>query len=74
MSEGYVPYNGEKQSAKVLSGFDRGPFYAKPNVAPAMDFKEGYPASVDEAMDYMKTPPQKPFDPWVYKRPNASMR
>ena len=74
MAEGYVPYNGEKQAAKVLSGFGEGPFFKKANVAPTMDFVDGYPESVNKSLDSMKIAPPIPFDPWVYRRPNAKMK
>jgi len=74
MSEGYVPFNAAKQTAQVLAGLKGGPFNAPQALAPKMTFVEGYPAEVNESLQVAKTKSMTPLDPWVYRRPNKTMK
>lgn len=62
-------FNEEKQRAKVAAGLSAGgPFFAKPNLAPAMRFVDGVPAEVRAKM-FAGTIEQQPIqDAWVNRR------
>lgn len=73
-SDGVPHMNEQANLARVLKGFRGGPFNSNPALPPKLTFVEGWPASVSEKLDAPEIPTGKPFDPWVQRRPNSSMK
>lgn len=71
-----APYSNEKQQATVIAGFKGGPFFMSPNLAPKITIDQsGYPDSLNQSLSSNNgVAPTKPFDPWVNRRPNSSMK
>ena len=61
-------FNEETQRAKVAAGFKGGPFFAKPNLAPAMTFAEGVPEEVRKTQDAASITQAPIQDVWVDRR------
>lgn len=73
MADGIQKYSESANVAKYKAGIQGSDFMGEPNPPPAMTVVEGYPPEVTEKLQGQPIPTEKPFDPWVYRRPNGKM-
>jgi hypothetical protein len=71
MADGIESFSASRNLARVAAGLKGGPFFAKPNLAPSMNFVEGYPKEVMHKLEVGAFPQPMPQDAWNMRRANA---
>lgn len=74
MADGIEHFDQDKNMARVTAGFKGGPFYQKPNLAPAMNFVDGTDPLVSKKLLAGPIPQPTPIDTWVSRRNNSTMK
>lgn len=62
-------FSEAKNMARVAKGFkEAGTYFRNANQAPAMDIGAGYPAEVEQKLEFGKVDQATPVDPWNVAR------
>lgn len=68
MADGIESFSESRNLARVASGWKGGPFLAKPNLAPPMYIKQGWPDTTLAKLDAGMVPQPQPIDGWNQRR------
>lgn len=72
MADGIESFSASRNLARVAAGLKGGPFYAKPNLAPAMTINQGWPSETLAKLEAGAIPQPQPMDGWNMRRANAN--